>query len=326
MTHLKKLSVLSLALSLFIGFTSCEKNDDNNNNPTMPDAKTIAQIASDDADFSILVDALTRTNLVDALNDENASLTVFAPTNAAFADLLNELGLADLNAVEAALGTEGLKNVLLYHVLGAKVMSNQVNTGYVKTLAANATDDALTFYITTDGGVKINDRSMVETPDVEASNGVIHVINKVILPISVFELLKVNPQFSSLVTALMAADGDLDDLLMNNNGPFTLFAPDNEAFSNLLTELQYADLTALVGALGTDGLANVLTYHVVSGNINSDEVPSGSVATVGGPTFTIDLVNGVNITDMNARVASVTAVDIQGTNGVVHELNKVLLP
>ena len=324
MTHLKKFSFLTLALSLFIGFTSCDKNDDDP--APAPQQKTIAGIAADNPDFSILVDALTRTNLVDAVNDPNANLTVFAPTNAAFAALLTELGLADLDAVEAALGNDGLKTVLLYHVLGAEVKSSMVEMGYASTLATNSSNDALTFFISTDNGVMINDRATVKEVDIDASNGVIHVIDQVILPISLFELLKVNPKFSSLVTALMVADGDLDDLLMNNAGPVTLFAPDDVAFGDLLTELNLTDLNAAVAALGTDGLAEVLTYHVVSGNINSDEVPSGSVTTANGEMFSIDLTNGVNITDANARMSTVTQVDIQGTNGVIHVINTVLLP
>jgi len=324
MTHLKKFSFLTMALALGLGFTSCDKDDVDP--PAAPQQKTIAGIASDNPDFSILVDALSRTNLVDAVNDPNANLTIFAPTNAAFADLLAELNLADLDAVEAALGNDGLKNVLLYHVLGAEVKSNMVEMGYASTLATNGTNDALSFFISTDGGVKINDRAMVTDVDIDASNGVIHVIDKVILPVSVFELLKFNAKFSSLVTALTVADGDLDDLLMNNAGPFTLFAPDNDAFGDLLVELNYADLNAAVAALGTDGLADVLTYHVVSGNINSDEVPSGSVTTVNGGMFMIDLTSGVNITDANARMSTVTQVDIQGTNGVIHVVNTVMLP
>ena len=323
-TH--KIMSFAIGAALVFGATSCEKENDDPINQG-PQLQTIAEIAAGNSDFSILVDALTRTDLVDALNDPNATLTVFAPNNAAFQDLLTELGLADLDAVENALGTDGLKNVLLYHVLGAKVMSGQVMTGYASSLAENGTSDALSMYISTDGGVKINDRAMVSTPDLEASNGVIHVINKVILPQSIFELLKVNPEFSSLVTALTVADGDLDGLFMDATaGPFTVFGPDDAAFVNLLQELNYADLNALVAALGTDGLADVLTYHAVSGNVNSDEVPTGDVATVNGANINISTSGGVMITDQNARESSVTYVDIQGTNGVVHKINKVLLP
>jgi transforming growth factor-beta-induced protein len=321
-----KFSSVAIAATMLVS-TGCNKEEDDTT-PPAPQSQTIAQIASNNADFSILVDALTRTNLVDAVNDANADLTVFAPTNAAFGDLLTELGLADLDAAEAALGTAGLRTVLLYHVLGMEVKSNMVSTGYAKTLAVDAASNMLNIYISTaSGSVKINDRAMVTTPDVDASNGVIHIINKVILPLSVYELLAVNPEFSSLTTALGVADGDLDALLSGpSNGPFTVFAPDDMAFSDALSELMLTDLTALVGALGTDGVADVLTYHVVPGTYTSSNVPSGAVTTANGDDITISLMGGVSITDANNRISTVKAVDIQGTNGVIHVINKVLLP
>jgi len=320
-TNFSKL-LLVAGLTLAVG---CNKDDDPA--PTSPELKTIAEIASNDPNFSILVDALTRTNLVAALNNPNASLTVFAPTNAAFSDLLVELGLADLDAVEQALGTEGLANVLLYHVLGAKVMSPNVSAGYATTLGERAAGQNLSLYIATQGGVKINDRANVTTVDVEASNGVIHIIDKVILPLSMYGLLEVNPSYTALVAALGVADGNLDDLTSDPAaGPFTLFAPNDAAFGALLQALGLSDLGALVAAIGTDGVADVLLYHVVSGNIRSNQVPSGDVTTVNGEDITISTAGGVTITDANGGTVTVTNVDIQGTNGVIHTINGVLLP
>jgi transforming growth factor-beta-induced protein len=319
-----KLSALLVASSLLFS-SGCEKEEENPITP--PAQKTIAQIATENPDLSILVDALTRTNLVGAVSDPNANLTVFAPTNAAFVDLLNELGLADLNAVEAALGTAGLRNILLYHVLGTEVKSNMVQAGYANTLGVDGDNNALSIYLGTASGVRINDRATVTTADVDASNGVIHIIDKVILPLSIYQLISANPDFSSLTAALGVADGDLDALLDGpGNGPFTLFAPDNAAFTAALAELNFADLNALVGALGTNGVADVLTYHVVAGNITSGNVPAGVVTTANGADITISLAGGVSITDANSRVSQVTKVDIQGVNGVVHIINKVLLP
>jgi len=323
-------SIMKLGSALILaGFVfangACTKEDEPT--PPSPSQKTIAQIAADDGDFSILVDALSRTGLLATVSDNSANLTVFAPTNQAFADLLAELNLPDLDAVENALGTEGLKTVVLYHVLGMEVKSNMVSTGYVSTAAVNSTDDALSLFINTMSGVKINNRAMVTTPDVDASNGVIHIIDKVILPLSIYDLLMVNPDYSSLTTALGVADGNLDALLADiAAGPFTVFGPDNMAFGDLLTELNLADLPAVVASLGTDGLADVLLYHVVPGNINSDEVPSGMVTTASSEMFSIDMTAGVAITDKNNRTGMVKVVDIQGTNGVIHTIDKVLLP
>jgi transforming growth factor-beta-induced protein len=321
--HVKTWMVSAIAISLFT-LSACKK--DENPNPD-PQAQTIAEIAAGNPDFSILVDALTRTGLLDAVSDPSAELTVFAPTNDAFVALLGELGLGSLDAVEAALGTDGLRTVVLYHVLGAEVKAADVTTGYAATLAVREANQSLSLYLNTNSGVKINSRATVTTADVDASNGVIHIIDRVILPLTIYELLEVNPQFSALTTALGVADGDLDGLTSDPAaGPFTLFAPQDESFVALLQTLGLADLNALVGALGTDGLADVLLYHVVAGNVRSTQVPSGLVPTVNGENISINLASGVQITDANSNTVSVTTVDIQGTNGVIHIINGVLLP
>ena len=316
----------AVLLACTLVFSSCKKDDDEPATPT-PQQSSIAEIAIANGNFTILVDALTRTGLDVTVADDSQTLTVFAPTDAAFMDLLTELGLSSLDEVEAALGTDGLRNVLLYHVMGSVVTSNMVSTGYVRTLGTNDSMDALSIYTNTASGVVINDRATVTTADVTASNGVIHIIDKVILPLSIYQLLELNANYATLTAALGIADGGLDALLSDPaSGPFTLFAPNEAAFADLLFELNLADVPALVNALGTDGLANVLTYHVVSGNVNSDEVPSGLVPTVNGDNITISLTSGVVITDTQSRTSTVTAVDIQGTNGVIHAINTVILP
>ena len=320
-------TLAALFLAGTLVFSSCSKEEEVTPDPTPAAMKTIAEIATDNGNFTILLDALTRTDLAETMADPSQTLTVFAPNDDAFVDLLAELGLENLDEVEAALGTEGLKNVLLYHVLGAEVTSDMVSTGYVSTLGTNASMDPLSLYTNTSSGVMINDRAMVSTADVMASNGVIHIIDKVILPLSIYDLLSINDDYATLTAALGIADGDLDVLLSDaSTGPFTLLAPNEAAFADLLAELNIPDVPSLVAALGTDGLSSVLTYHVVSGNYNSDELPSGLVATVNGDNISIDLVNDVVITDTQERTSSVTSVDIQGTNGVVHAINTVILP
>lgn len=319
-----KISAVLLACTLV--FTSCDKDDDETTPPVVQ-LSSIAEIATDNGSFTILLDALTRTGLAATVADDSQTYTVFAPTDDAFIALLAELGFNSLDELEAALGTEGLQNVLLYHLLGTVVTSDMVSTGYIRSLATNASMDALSFYANTSTGVVINDRATVTTPDVIASNGVIHIVDRVILPLTIFELLELSADYATLTTALGIADGELDALLSDAAaGPFTLFAPNEAAFGNLLTELNLADVPALVDALGTDGLSGVLTYHVVAGNFNSDEVPSGAVPTVNGDSVTINLTSGVVITDTQGRTSTVIAVDIQGTNGVIHGVDTVILP
>ena len=317
---LKKIT--PIAFIMIFTLVSC--NDDDGDTMMMEEEqKTIAGIAVADENFSILVDALTRTGLVSVVSDVTAELTVFAPTNDAFVALLSELDMTSLDEVEAALTTEGLKNVLLYHVLGAEVKSSSVSTGYVAT----ATEDKLSFYVNTSDGVMLNDKAKVTTPDVDASNGVIHVIDKVILPLTINELIDLNWEFSSLQASLEAADGGLDALFADAEaGPYTLFAPNDMAFVDLLDELEVQTLADVIGAIGTDGLSNVLTYHAVSGVVRSDAVPSGTVPTVNGQNITISTTDGVVITDVGGDMAGVIATDIQGTNGVIHVIDEVLMP
>jgi len=334
MRSILKKSALLLAGALIL--SSCSEDDDQTTNP-VAGPQSLTTIIADDARFTVLVDALERTGL-DATLDGAGTFTVFAPTDMAFTNALTALGYADLDALEAGLGTDGLKNVLLYHVLGAKVPSADVSTGYVSTAAMNADGDALSLYISTMNGVQINGSATVRETDINASNGVAHVIDAVILPLSMYELISVNPEYSSLDAALMVADGSLDSVL-TNMGDFTLFAPDNAAFQAVIDATPGVnDLNDLVNALGTDGLATVLLYHVTNGIILSADLPNLSSNTVntlatdaGGSSFTFDLDIGtesIRILDGNSDTdpSTIVEVDVVGTNGALHFINAVILP
>ena len=321
---MKKIAFFFLALGLTL--TSCNDDDDNNVTPT-PAPKTIAEIASADANFSILVDALTRTNLVGAVADANASLTVFAPNNAAFTTLFQEVGVANIAELETAIGTDALANVLLYHVIGAKVMAADVSTGFVTTLATGPNDANLSAFISTASGVRINNTASVIQTDIEASNGVIHAIDRVYMPATIAQLATYAGSFTNLLTAAGVADGGIDSTLSDATaGPFTLFAPNDDAFAALLTELQLGSLNDVVAAIGTDGLADVLLYHVLAGNVRSNQVVAGDVTALNGSTFNISTTGGVTITDLASRTSNVVAFDVQGTNGVVHVIDRVIIP
>lgn len=331
----RKAALLMMGAALVL--SSCSEDDDQTTNPTEPGPQSLTATLSADARFSVLVDALQRTGL-DANLDAGGSYTVFAPTDAAFTDALNALGYADLDALEAGLTTAGLRNVLLYHVLGAEVRAADVSTGYVSSAATNEDGDALSFYIEAGAEVILNGGATVRETDIEASNGVAHVIDAFILPLSIYELLSLNDNYSSLDAALQAADGDLDATL-SGAGAFTLFAPDNAAFQAVIDATPgVSNLTDLVNALGTDGLANVLLYHVTSGIILSEDLPnlsSNTVTTLAsdgmGGNFTFDLDLGANetlIIDNNSDTddAVIVATDVVGTNGAIHFINAVILP
>jgi len=322
---------LSFAVALFTG---CSDDDDDNNNNPQP-TPTLAALVADDDRFTILLDALQRTGL-DATLDAEGEYTVFAPTNEAFGDLLGELQLADLDAVVNAVGLDGLENILLYHVLGAEVRAADVSTGYITTLAVNGNGNNLSAYVNTSNNVMLNNRAMVSETDLVASNGVAHVINQVILPLNVFELVEVNPVYSSLESALILADGDLDVVLSDDDNDYTLFAPGNTAFDTLVANTPNVNnLGELVAALGTDVLSTVLLYHVVPGEVRSGDLQIGAVTTAASDGAGGNLQFNVNINGSDVRIsdlspdtedADVTLVDVTGTNGVVHGINAVLLP
>lgn len=304
---------LLLVLGTAFIFTACDDSDNGQQ-------KNIVELAQGDANLSTLVAAVQRAGLVDALTAPGP-LTVFAPTNQAFSDLLADLGLTKLEDVPV----DVLKDILLNHVVSGEVKSSALTTGYVETLLAfGTTTSYLNNYVDLSSGVKIGG-STVTTPDVDASNGVVHVINKVILPPTVVNQALNNPNFSSLVAALTRSDLGVDYVgILSGDGPFTVFAPTNAAFTALLTELNVASLNDIPA----DVLNKVLQYHVVSGaNVLSTQLTDEQeVTTLQGQKFTIDLTGGAKIKDAAGRTSNIVATDVQGANGVVHAIDKVILP
>lgn len=300
-TKLKIIPALMIAASLL--FTAC--NDDET--PVM-ESKNIVEVAADAGNFSILIEAAQKAGLAEFLSTEN-NLTVFAPTDAAFATLLSELGLSSLDEVPVA----DLTQIFTYHVIGAKVMSTDLSTGYVPTLAS-FDSSPVSMYITVGNTVSINGSVSVTTADVEAENGVIHVVDKVILPPTVVNIALANENFTTLVQAVVKV-GLVDAL--SADGPFTVFAPTNAAFNALFAQLGISGIDDLTA----EQLIPILTYHVVPGNVVSTELSSGEVGTLNGQNLSVDLSAGVKINE-----SEVIAADIQGANGVVHVIDQVLLP
>jgi uncharacterized surface protein with fasciclin (FAS1) repeats len=300
---------LSVAAAATAALAACGGGDD--------DQLDIVGVLQADPQFSILVEAVAAAGLVTTLKSAGP-FTVFAPTNTAFAALLGELKVTkDQLLADKAL----LTRVLTYHVLAAKVPAASVPVG--KTITTVETG---VFKIESTGGLKITDESNrasnITATDVAASNGVIHVIDKVLLPsdkdiVAIAQSLA--PEFSILVEAVVAA-GLVTTL--QGPGPFTVFAPTNAAFAAALTELGITK-----DALFADKalLTKVLTYHVVAARVLKAEVPIGKpITSVQGETFTIDA--SLKITDQRARVAGIIATDVFASNGVIHVIDKVILP
>lgn len=277
----------------------------------------IVQIAQADARFSILAEAVVAADLADELSAPGP-LTVFAPTNDAFAALLTELGLTK----EQLLADKPLLiAVLQYHVIAGKVAKADVPLGKaISPLAGGIfkVDSVGADLVITDGR---NRTSKIVLTDIPAANGVIHAIDKVILPAdkNIVETAIATPAFSILVDAVVAAG--LADTL-SGPGPFTVFAPTDDAFAALLTELGVTKDELLAD---TALLTQVLTYHVVPGRVLKADVPIDTdITTVQGETFTVGAT--LAITDQRDRTSNITATDVLTSNGVIHVIDKVILP
>ncbi len=260
---------------------------------------TIVDIALANPDFSTLVTALQAADLVDTLNSAGP-FTVFAPNNAAFAKL-------PPGTLEGLLADKAkLTQVLLYHVAEGRKRSTDLTAGKLVTVQGAAATVDLS------AGVKIDNASVIAA-DVEASNGVIHVIDSVILPPgSIVDIALANPDFSTLVTALQAAG--LVDFVASSRAK-TVFAPNNAAFG----KLPPGTVEALLQ--DTNKLRQVLLYHMVGGRIRSTDLVAGKVITRQGAAAVIDLTSGVRIND-----ATVIAADVEASNGVIHVIDSVILP
>ncbi|UII80218.1 fasciclin domain-containing protein [Flagellimonas sp. CMM7] len=306
--------------------------------------KNIVEIAIETNDLSLLVKALQTANagLVETLSG-TGPFTVFAPTNAAFEELLDLLGddFHSLEDFDTPAELDILVKVLTYHVVAGTAafstdLSNgqQIETFQGESVGINIKNGTVHIEDVTD------DNATVVLPDVEASNGVVHVINKVLLPQEVLDILfpptpnmvqlaQSVDDLSLLVEALIQADAGLVGVL-SGDGPFTVFAPTNKAFQNLLHALgnQYNSLEDFDTAEEKALLAKILTYHVVAGNAvaSSDLYNHQRLRTVQGESLFAIINHGVFIRDKTHVDAKVVGADNVASNGIVHVVDKVLLP
>lgn len=271
----------------------------------LPDAYgTVVDAAAKRYFFSTLVQAVTDAGLVDALSDPDATLTVFAPTDEAFANLPDGL--------LASLSTDQLTRILQYHVLGTEVFAGD--------LQPEQSPESLLgedLYITVgDDGAFINGSSEIITTDVDVNNGVIHAINEVLIPnefLNIVQIAQKDYNLTSLVTAL--SDAGLVSTL-EGDGPFTVFAPTNDAFEAA---------SDLIATLSESEVAEVLQYHAAAQELLSGDLSDGqTITTVQGEDITVNIDGEGNVT-LNGSV-NVIDVDRQGTNGTVHIIDGVLVP
>jgi transforming growth factor-beta-induced protein len=311
MRHLMKWILALGATALFAG---CGGGDDH--------PPTIAGVASQPG-FSALLAAAQKAGLADTLASPAARLTVFAPTDAAFTALATSLGFASPAALVAALPAAELNKILSYHVLPSRLDAAALASGgATQATAYSFAGSPARLSLNTTSGVRITDAALtqasVTSADVAASNGVVHVVDKVLIPpgvLNVVQMAQVNPLFSTLVSQVVAAN--LQGTL-SGAGPFTVFAPTNAAF---------AAIAGTVAGLSPAQLTTVLTYHVLGAQVLAADIPFGApINTVAGQTITINAGTPPTISDTTATPAPLVATDVRASNGVIHVIGKVLIP
>ncbi|WGH74286.1 fasciclin domain-containing protein [Tenacibaculum tangerinum] len=284
--------------------------------------KDITDLAIETPELSTLVAALQRAELVSALQAEGP-YTVFAPTNTAFQALLDSND--SWNSLDD-IPVETLTSVLLFHVVSGEVKAADLENSYVKTLSTGPNEEALSLQVEVGGTVEFNGDAMPLATDIMASNGVVHLIDKVMLPPNVVTLALNNSGFTTLVAALTDSRHTTDFVtLLKADGPYTIFAPTNAAFQALLDSNASWNSLADI-PIGT--LEAVLKYHVFAGgNVQSDELTDNQEITMfDGNMVTVDLSNGAKLDTGSGQSVVISATDVQGTNGVIHVVDSVLLP
>ncbi|MCA9292511.1 MAG: fasciclin domain-containing protein [Phycisphaerales bacterium] len=272
------------------------------------EAMDIVETAVAAGQFKTLATALGAADLVDALKGDGP-FTVFAPTDEAFAKLPK-------GTIETLLKPENkalLTSILTYHVVPGRVMANDV----VKVDSATTLNGQRVNVSTSGGKVQIDGANVIKT-DIAASNGVIHVIDTVIMPETknIAEVAKAAGSFKTLLTAVEAAG--LSETLMGE-GPFTVFAPTDEAFA----KLPEGTVKSLLEPANRAQLKAILTYHVAPSRVFSDQaIVAGTAASVQGGTLTITSAHG----KVRINSATVVKADVDASNGVIHVIDTVLMP
>jgi len=315
----------ALFLTFLLCISSCKLDDGD----LIPVPETnIIEIARATAELSILVSALERVNLVSTL-EESTLYTVLAPTNSAFSNFLGQAGLSSIDDVP----TETLRRILLNHVIASRVNADVFATlqkNYVQTFAEGpSADSRLSLYFDATDGIVFNGTATVTSEDILASNGIIHIVDQVIALPTISTFIATDENFEDLDTAIdiVVPLTDLPDMLSENSaGPFTIFAPVNQAFDALLDT---NDDWNFISDIDETFLTSVLAHHVAEGNFrNIDFQSNNSIPSLQGDSILIGQNAGViQLTDgSGASDIFVVIIDIQASNGVMHIVDKVMLP
>ena len=319
MKLLLKSAKSALLAFILLGAVSCSDDD-----TTTTTNESLYEVAQQQSDLSLFVQAIDIAG-VKASYESPSDFTVLAPTNAALSDFLAENNYNGIDAVPV----ETLKQILFNHLLNANFKKETFTSGYISTFAfvPTAANSNIRLLVDTSDGVKFNGIAKIIVPNLEARNGHVHIVDKVIAIPTIYDHIRVNPDLTTLKTALDRSSSApiRQTLSAGLQAPYTFFAPSNAAFASLLDELDIESLDEVSDAV----LLEVLEYHIIpSQNILNSTFSNGQVLTsLTGQPITVTLTGGgKKLTDVNGRVSTILYVDIQGSNGVIHAVDKVLQP
>jgi transforming growth factor-beta-induced protein len=296
---IKIFSVLT-TMTIFL-LSACEEK-------VQTDEKNIVEVLSTESDLSTMFAAINY-GMIGNLLENYSPFTVFAPSNEAFDEFFTNLGVSGIED----LSSETLDSIILYHMLGGEVQASLFENGFVSTLSAGPDFQPMVMLMS---GYKstLNVDATITGFNIMASNGVIHVIDKVLLFPTVLDILNMDGGFKHFVEAMNKAEMDS---IMIAKGPYTIFAPTDEAFEELFTDRGMSGIDDMT----KEQLVPILQFHIARGNLESADLNYSTISTLNGDVV-VDLSSSYVINSS----ANVTEIDLQGKNGVVHSINKVLIP
>lgn len=340
-----------LIVTLGISVLSCESDT-----PAIEKFPTILEIAkADQTNFSVFLKSLDATGLTTTLSNAG-SYTVFVPTNAAFATYTSTLFPTGINdatfpvspATLSSAQIAELRRLLQNHVLGVGTKSSDlIAAGYSKTFATAVGTTTMSMFVNknANGDVLVNGGltnggAIVTKADIDASNGIVHIVNGVVKLPTVVNLIAANPLLSSLTSVVTSTSGTYGDQsavknALNGNGPFTVFAPNNDAFNAATTGAGF-----LTGAIVTQAnVTKILQYHTSNGNLTSNSTTSWTsssatsdvtITTLAPASQKFTITRGtVKLTELpviSVPAANIKTVNIQAVNGSIHIIDRVLKP
>lgn len=340
--YIKNIFAVSLILFVLL-LQSCEEDDKETFNDETSSVLAVAKRTTAMTSFLEAVE-VSGSDLNTLLADSD-NYTVFAPTNAAFNNLLGSLeskGFESLADFDTPAEKELLANLLKYHVAAGANLSSNLNNGQVLlTLQGDAVNvgvaDGVVSIADATDGTAIGTSSKVTTGDLVAENGVIHFVDRVLLTQEIIDAVNIQPTLTQLVkfeaslslleaAVIIAGLGDV----LGGDGPFTVLAPTDDAFMDLLSSLgsDYTSLNDFDNAVEIELLKNILLYHIVPEELGSTDLVAGVLETAFTENDIEVIASGTDfvIGDASSTNATITSTDIMASNGVAHTIDKVLQP